>query len=60
MAEGLALLPGQADGQFDGQQTLTRVLSAAFLATALVFVWRSFYRMRIGQTTDRADSRLAA
>jgi hypothetical protein len=26
---------------------LTRLLSAAFLLVALVFIWRSFYRMRI-------------
>ncbi|HVR43681.1 MAG TPA: sodium-translocating pyrophosphatase [Thermoanaerobaculia bacterium] len=30
-----------------GRQTLTLGLSAVFLAIALVFVWRSFYRMRI-------------
>jgi K(+)-stimulated pyrophosphate-energized sodium pump len=30
-----------------GQAGLTRALSVAFLAVALVFVWRSFYRMRI-------------
>ncbi len=28
---------------------LTRVLSAAFLVVALVFIWRSFYAMRIVQ-----------
>src|SRR5258707_1003872 len=27
--------------------SLTRFLSAAFLMVALVFIWRSFYRMRI-------------
>jgi K(+)-stimulated pyrophosphate-energized sodium pump len=27
--------------------TLTRVLSAVFLVIALIFIWRSFYRMRI-------------
>jgi K(+)-stimulated pyrophosphate-energized sodium pump len=27
--------------------TLTRVLSALFLLIALIFIWRSFYRMRI-------------
>jgi K(+)-stimulated pyrophosphate-energized sodium pump len=32
-----------------GQQTLTHVLSAAFFAVAIYFVWRSFYRMRIGE-----------
>jgi K(+)-stimulated pyrophosphate-energized sodium pump len=31
-----------------GRQTLTRWLAAAFFAVALVFVWRSFYGMRIG------------
>ncbi len=30
-----------------GQGTLTRLLSVAFFAVALVFVWRSFYAMRI-------------
>jgi K(+)-stimulated pyrophosphate-energized sodium pump len=42
----------------NGQQTLTRVLAAAFLAAALVFVWRSFYAMRIGESLDRAGSPL--
>jgi hypothetical protein len=27
--------------------TLGRVLSAVFLVIALIFIWRSFYRMRI-------------
>ena len=40
----------------NGQQTLTRMLAAAFLAAALVFVWRSFYAMRIGESVDRAGS----
>ena len=44
----------------NGQQTLTRFLSAVFLAAALVFVWRSFYRMRIGGTMVHADSGLPA
>ncbi|MGH9465356.1 MAG: sodium/proton-translocating pyrophosphatase, partial [Thermoanaerobaculia bacterium] len=30
-----------------GQGSLTRILSAVFFAAALVFVWRSFYGMRI-------------
>ncbi|MGH9459085.1 MAG: sodium-translocating pyrophosphatase [Thermoanaerobaculia bacterium] len=30
-----------------GQEILTQVLAGVFLAAALVFVWRSFYRMRI-------------
>ncbi len=30
------------------QPVLTHVLAALFLATSMVFVWRSFYRMRIG------------
>jgi K(+)-stimulated pyrophosphate-energized sodium pump len=30
-----------------GRGTLTRVLALAFFAVSLVFVWRSFYRMRI-------------
>ena len=39
-----------------GHQVMTRVLSVAFLAAALVFVWRSFYRMRIGEVVGRAGS----
>ncbi|MFN7941861.1 MAG: sodium-translocating pyrophosphatase [Thermoanaerobaculia bacterium] len=31
-----------------GKQGLTRGLSVVFFAIAVVFVWRSFYRMRIG------------
>jgi K(+)-stimulated pyrophosphate-energized sodium pump len=34
----------------NGQQRLTHVLAAVFLATSIVFVWRSFYAMRIGET----------
>jgi K(+)-stimulated pyrophosphate-energized sodium pump len=30
------------------QPTLTYVLAALFLAASMYFVWRSFYRMRIG------------
>ncbi len=30
-----------------GQGTLTRILSAVFFAVSLIFVWRSFYGMRI-------------
>ena len=29
--------------------TLTQILAAAFLAVSVVFVWRSFYAMRIGR-----------
>jgi hypothetical protein len=32
------------------------MLAAAFLAAALVFVWRSFYGMRIGEGADHAGS----
>jgi K(+)-stimulated pyrophosphate-energized sodium pump len=32
----------------NGQQGLTHFLAAAFFAASLFFVWRSFYRMRIG------------
>src|SRR6478672_9929338 len=31
-----------------GQETLTRTLSAVFLVISMVFVYRSFYGMRIG------------
>jgi K(+)-stimulated pyrophosphate-energized sodium pump len=40
----------------NGQQGLTRMLAVAFLAAALVFVWRSFYAMRIGEGSDHTDS----
>jgi K(+)-stimulated pyrophosphate-energized sodium pump len=39
-----------------GQQGLTRVLSAVFLAIAMAFVYRSFYGMRIGGAEERTDS----
>jgi len=40
--------------------TLSLVLAAAFLVIALVFVWRSFYAMRIesGGATTRAPVRV--
>ena len=41
-----------------GHQGLTRVLSAVFLAGALFFIWRSFYRMRIGGAAEGTDSRV--
>ncbi|HET7710354.1 MAG TPA: sodium-translocating pyrophosphatase [Thermoanaerobaculia bacterium] len=37
-----------------GQHTLTQILSLAFLAASLVFVYRSFYGMRIGGEVERA------
>jgi K(+)-stimulated pyrophosphate-energized sodium pump len=43
-----------------GHQGLTRALSAAFLVGALVFVWRSFYRMRIADGAARADAGVEA
>jgi K(+)-stimulated pyrophosphate-energized sodium pump len=40
-----------------GQGTLTRILSAVFLLVAMFFVYRSFYGMRIGNSSDeRAHS----
>jgi K(+)-stimulated pyrophosphate-energized sodium pump len=33
----------------NGQQTLTHMLAAVFFVTSMVFVWRSFYAMRIGE-----------
>jgi K(+)-stimulated pyrophosphate-energized sodium pump len=42
----------------NGQHRLTQMLAAAFLAAALVFVWRSFYAMRIGEGSDHAGSTL--
>jgi K(+)-stimulated pyrophosphate-energized sodium pump len=41
-----------------GHQGLTRVLSAVFLLAALSFIWRSFYRMRIGGVAEGAHSRV--
>ncbi len=35
-----------------GQESLTQILAVVFLAIALVFVWRSFYRMRIEVETE--------
>jgi K(+)-stimulated pyrophosphate-energized sodium pump len=43
-----------------GQQTLTRVLSAVFLLMAMVFVYRSFYSMRIGAEIGAASREAAA
>ena len=43
-----------------GQQTLTRVLSAIFLLVAMVFVYRSFYSMRIGAEMGAASREAAA
>jgi K(+)-stimulated pyrophosphate-energized sodium pump len=42
-----------------GHQMMTQALSVAFLAGALIFVWRSFYRMRIGEVVSRASSEVA-
>ncbi len=39
-----------------GHRAMTLVLSAMFLAAALVFVWRSFYRMRIGDVASRVGA----
>ena len=38
-----------------GQETLTWILSAVFFAIALIFVWRSFYGMRITSTEGPAS-----
>jgi len=35
-----------------GQQSVTRVLSALFFVISMIFVYRSFYGMRIGATTE--------
>ena len=35
----------------EGGVILSRLLAAAFLAVSVVFVWRSFYRMRIPAET---------
>ena len=41
--------------------TLTGVLAVLFLAVALYFVWRSFYKMRIlGKTAKKADHSVGA
>ena len=39
-----------------GQESLTQILAVVFLAIALVFVWRSFYRMRIEVATEIAEA----
>ncbi len=41
----------------NGQQVLTHVLSAVFLAASMVFVWRSFYSMRIGGAQEPSGAR---
>ena len=48
---------GGVGGGFIGAAgaALCRVLSAVFLCVALVFIWRSFYRMRIIRKSSRAD-----
>jgi len=38
-----------------GQAGLTRVMSIVFFAVSLIFVWRSFYGMRIGAETAKAS-----
>jgi K(+)-stimulated pyrophosphate-energized sodium pump len=43
----------------NGHRAMTLVLSAVFLAAALVFVWRSFYRMRIGDVASRVGAGVA-
>jgi K(+)-stimulated pyrophosphate-energized sodium pump len=40
-----------------GSGTLARVLAVAFFLTALVFVWRSFYAMRIESEPHSAGAR---
>jgi K(+)-stimulated pyrophosphate-energized sodium pump len=42
---------GLSDG---GNALLTHLLAVGFLALCLVFVWRSFYAMRIGERDDDA------
>jgi len=39
-----------------GQEQLTHILAAVFLAIALVFVWRSFYSMRIGSVVPPPET----
>ena len=39
----------------NGDTTLTHVLAAAFFIVSMVFVWRSFYGMRIQVETARAE-----
>ncbi len=43
-----------------GQVGLTRVLSAIFFLISMIFVYRSFYGMRIGSEVDRARQDAAA
>ncbi|HET7437494.1 MAG TPA: sodium-translocating pyrophosphatase [Thermoanaerobaculia bacterium] len=45
----------------NGQEGLTRILSAVFFAISLFFVYRSFYGMRIGNAaSDRAEKEARA
>jgi K(+)-stimulated pyrophosphate-energized sodium pump len=37
-----------------GQGTLTHILAGVFLFIAMIFVYRSFYSMRIGSNTAHA------
>ncbi|MFN2443180.1 MAG: sodium-translocating pyrophosphatase [Thermoanaerobaculia bacterium] len=39
-----------------GQEQLTHILSAVFFAIALVFIWRSFYRMRIESEAPQPET----
>jgi K(+)-stimulated pyrophosphate-energized sodium pump len=36
--------------------TLTHILAAVFMVVSMFFVWRSFYRMRIGTTEVPAQT----
>ncbi len=40
----------------NGNQTLVQVLAGVFFLVAVVFVWRSFYRMRIVESPDTAST----
>ncbi|MGH7896633.1 MAG: sodium/proton-translocating pyrophosphatase, partial [Candidatus Binatia bacterium] len=44
----------------NGQQGLAHVLSAVFFVAAMVFVWRSFYAMRIGEGVEAAPPDIAS
>jgi K(+)-stimulated pyrophosphate-energized sodium pump len=44
----------------DMGSTITHVLAAAFLAVSVVFVWRSFYAMRIRSDSPETATPAAA
>jgi K(+)-stimulated pyrophosphate-energized sodium pump len=44
----------------EGGAVMSRTLAGAFFAVSVVFVWRSFYGMRIGQVPRRDQPELSS